>query len=54
LIASILHGLSLRDYSQVIQKINDSFGLSAATLSKQFVKASTAALKVFNENIYQK
>jgi putative transposase len=49
LIASILHGLSLRDYPQVIQKLNDSFGLSAATLSQQFVKASTAALKVFNE-----
>lgn len=49
LIASILHGLSLRDYPSVIQKLNSSFGLSAASLSKQFVEASTAALKTFNE-----
>lgn len=49
LIASILHGLSLRDYPSVIQKLNSSFGLSAASLSKQFVEASTAALITFNE-----
>ncbi|MFT7248220.1 MAG: transposase-like protein [Algoriphagus sp.] len=45
----ILHGWSLRDYPQVIQKLNVSFGLSATKLSQQFVKAITAALTIFNE-----
>lgn len=47
LINSILYGLSMRDYPQVVEKLSDSFGLSASNLSKKFVEASTQALEDF-------
>ena len=49
LINSILHGLSMRDYPKVVEKLSDSFGLSPSNLSKKFVEASTQALKEFQE-----
>lgn len=49
LINSILHGLSMRDYPKVVEKLSDSFGLSPSNLSKKFIEASTQVLKEFQE-----
>jgi putative transposase len=49
LINSILHGLSMRDYPKVVEKLSDSFGLSPSNLSKKFVEARTQALKEFQK-----
>jgi putative transposase len=48
-INSILHGLSMRDYPKVVEKLSDSFGLSPSNLSKKFVEARTQALKEFQK-----
>jgi len=44
---SIILGLSQRDYRRPIQLFMDSFGLSAASVSRTFVETSAAALEEF-------
>lgn len=51
LVNSILHGLSMRDYPKVVEKLHDIFDLSPSNLSKKFVEASTQALNEFQERI---
>ncbi|MEW6609942.1 MAG: transposase, partial [bacterium] len=46
---AILCGLSMQDYGQVIETLLDSFGLSASTVSRQFVEQSSEKLKEFEK-----
>lgn len=44
---SVLHGISTRDYQKVVARLTDSFGLSSATISRQFVERSSQAIEEF-------
>jgi len=46
-ILSVLRGLSMRDYGAVIDKLQDSFGLSSSSISRSFVEHSKEALEEF-------
>ncbi|MGH9858103.1 MAG: IS256 family transposase, partial [Acidobacteriota bacterium] len=47
MVNSVLHGISMRDYGQVATQLIDSFGLSPATVSRQFVTQSKEAIETF-------
>jgi len=47
LVNQVLHGISTRDYSKVIDRLYDSFGDSASSVSRQFQSRSQAALEAF-------
>lgn len=47
MVNSVLHGISMRDYGQVATQLIDSFGLSPATISRQFVAKSKEAIEAF-------
>ena len=49
MVRSVLHGLSTRDYSQVVDKLTDSFGISSSTVSRRFQKKSLKELEVFEK-----
>jgi transposase-like protein len=49
LMEQVLHGISTRDYGLVIDRLNDSFGHSAASVSRQFQERSRAALVEFEQ-----
>lgn len=53
LTASILRGLSMRDYSGVTEQLFDSFGLSASSISRRFKEQSERALKEFEERKFE-
>lgn len=44
---AVLHGLSTRDYSSVMQMLSESFGMSSSSVSRSFIEQSTAQLKSF-------
>lgn len=44
---SILYGISMRDYERVAPQLIDRFGLSPATISRQFVAKSKEAIEPF-------
>ena len=44
---SVLHGLSMRDYGKVATQLTDSFGLSAASISRKFIEQSSQAIEEF-------
>ena len=46
-IASVLRGLSMRDYGAIVDKLQDSFGLSSSSISRSFVEHSKEALEEF-------
>jgi transposase-like protein len=46
-IASVLRGLSMRDYGAVVNQLHDSFGLSGSSISRSFVEHSKEALEEF-------
>jgi len=46
-IASVLRGLSMRDYGAVVNQLHDSFGLSSSSVSRSFVEHSKEALEEF-------
>ena len=46
-IASVLRGLSMRDYGAVVNQLHDSFGLSSSSISRSFVEHSKEALEEF-------
>lgn len=46
---SILLGISMGDYQQVVDRLLDSFGLSRSTVSKQFIEQSGEKLKQFEK-----
>jgi transposase-like protein len=48
----VLHGISTRDYKKVSDCLLDSFGNSAASVSRQFQEGSEAALREFEERKY--
>ena len=45
----VLAGLSCRDYAQCAEAVPEAFGLSASTISRRYIKASTAKLQAFSE-----
>ena len=47
LMKQVLHGISTRDYKGVIDRLHDSFGDSAASVSRQFQERSKNALEEF-------
>lgn len=47
LIGSVLRGLSMRDYGEVVNQLQDSFGLSSSTISRSFIERSKEALEEF-------
>jgi putative transposase len=47
LLKTILHGISMRDYEGVCTHLLNSFGMSAANISRQFVEASREAVEKF-------
>lgn len=47
MVNSILHGISMRDYEQVATQLIGSFGLSPATISRQFVAKSKESIQAF-------
>ena len=49
MVESVLHGLSTRDYSQVVDKLTDSFGISSATVSRRFREKSLKELEAFEK-----
>jgi len=53
LINSILRGLSMRDYGGATDRLFDSFGLSASSISHQFKEHSERALKEFEERKFE-
>jgi transposase-like protein len=53
LIASILRGLSMRDYEGATERLFDSFGLSASSISRRFKEHSEQALKEFEERKFE-
>ena len=46
-IASVLRGLSMRDYGAIVAQLQDSFGLSSSSISRSFVEHSKEALEEF-------
>jgi len=46
-IASVLRGLSMRDYGAVVAQLHDSFGLSSSSISRSFIEYSKEALEEF-------
>jgi len=46
---TILKGLSTRDYGGIVNAFINCFGLSKSTLSKEFIKKSSEAVKEFTE-----
>jgi len=53
MVQSVLHGLSMRDYQHTAEKMLGNFGLSAASISREFVAESAEALKEFNERTFE-
>lgn len=49
MVQSVLHGLSTRDYGQVVDKLTDSFGISAGTVSRRFQEKSREELEAFEK-----
>jgi len=49
LLGRILLGLSCRDYRKCSEMIPEAFGLSASTVSRRFIKASSRKLKELKE-----
>lgn len=47
LVKQVLHGISTRDYQGVIDRLSDSFGDSASSVSRQFQERTKAALAEF-------
>lgn len=45
----LLAGLSCWDYAQCAEAVPEAFGLSTSTLSRRYIKASTATLPQFSE-----
>lgn len=51
LVKSVLKGISTRDYSQVATQLPDSFGLSAASVSRHFIEHSSKAVEAFTTRL---
>lgn len=49
LLRGVLHGLSCRRYEEAAQAIPGAIGLSASTVSREFVRASAERLRQFQE-----
>jgi transposase-like protein len=50
----VLHGLSTRDYKEVVDYLQEGFGLSKSSVSRKFIRASEEKLKEFeSRNISQ-
>ena len=49
MVQSVLHGLSMRDYEKVVDKLSDSFGISSGSVSRRFIEKSKAALEEFEK-----
>ena len=49
LLRRVLHGLSCRNYEGAAQAVPGAIGLSASTVSRQFVEASAGKLRELNE-----
>jgi transposase-like protein len=49
MVQSVLHGLSMRDYEKVVDKLSDSFGISGGSVSRRFQEKSKAALEEFEK-----
>jgi len=47
MVDSVLHGLSMRDYGKVTDKLTETFGLSPGRLSKEFKQRSLEKLQEF-------
>ena len=54
LLVKVLNGLSCHKYSEAAQKVPEVFGLSASSISKRFIKASSRKLKEFNAQRLEK
>ncbi len=53
LMKQVLHGISTRDYKAVIDRLHDSFGDSAASVSRQFQERSKNALEEFEAKRFE-
>jgi len=53
LMKQVLHGISTRDYRGVIDRLHDSFGDSAASVSRQFQERSKNALEEFEAKRFE-
>jgi len=53
LMKQVLHGISTRDYKGVIDRLHDSFGDSAASVSRQFQEKSMKALEEFEAKRFE-
>ena len=53
MVQSVLHGLSMRDYKKTAEQMVGNFGLSATSISREFVAESAVALKEFNERRFE-
>lgn len=53
LMKQVLHGISTRDYKGVIDRLYDSFGDSAASVSRQFQDRSMKALEEFESKRFE-
>jgi len=49
LFRKVLHGLSCRRYEACAEAVPETFGLSASSISRRFIRASARALKTFSE-----
>ena len=49
LLRKVLNGISCRRYSECVEKIPESFGLSASSVSRKFIEASGKKLREFYE-----
>jgi len=49
MVQSVLHGLSMRDYEKVVDKLSDSFGISGGSVSRRFREKSKEALEEFEK-----
>ncbi len=54
LLLKVLYGLSCHQYEKVVLTIPESFGLSASSTSRRFIRASARKLKELNERRFQK
>jgi len=54
LLVKVLNGLSCHKYAEAAQKVPEVFGLSASSISKRFIKASSGKLKQFNARRLEK
>ncbi len=53
LLSSVLHGVSTRNYEELLREMADTAGVKKSSISREFIAESAAQLKVLNERRFE-